>query len=74
MLRFARDLSHKVMMSGMALFLTSLGANALIRSASGASRRGVAAFLHTEGDSENKKRIKKSPIYTRTGDAGTSSV
>lgn len=65
-------------MIGLALFVGSVGFRHVFM------RRGAldafqstlpkAAFSTVTEASESPKRRKKSPIYTRTGDGGTSSV
>ncbi len=60
-------------MSGILLFFGSVGGGAIASRLSRASVAQLASFS-TSSDGSSTSKVKKSPIYTRTGDKGTTSV
>ena len=62
-------------MSGMILFVSSIAGGSLIRHCTKLSSPLLMATFATEGNAtEGIETAKKSSIYTRTGDKGTTSV
>eukprot|EP01040_Poterioochromonas_malhamensis_P004436 gene4436-4755_t len=60
-------------MSGILLFFGSIGGGAIASRLSRASVAQLASFS-TSSDGSSTSKVKKSPIYTRTGDKGTTSL